>query len=247
MPEGYDEPIRVLAKVGVRSWMLSTYAVGVDCMRRGDTPAHERKSHSAARQAREIGCWLWLGCGGDGRIRIGRGKRMKMDVEALAKKWHEVIVGLAVAHDKDLADRWEAMVDDCLQPILKAPVSQVRELAGKIRDRLKADPSVPYVVWHGLEAWVDKIVLLAPDEEVKELKTALAKEIVDMVEDDAKRDLPDAMVRALQWRSSEQLEKMRGAVSKAKQSGKPVALRGRESCLFLEVGPADDPEVCVQV
>jgi hypothetical protein len=95
--------------------------------------------------------------------------------------------------------------------------------------------------------WVEQMKGL-PDEDIKVLKTDLAKEIVDMVEDDAKRDLPAAMVRALQWRSPEQLEKVKQVVQTEKEAGRPVHLRGRESCLFLEAGGTEEaPEVCIQV
>lgn len=147
--------------------------------------------------------------------------------------------------------RWaraEAAVDKCLTPVLSAPVKQLRELAKKLRDTLKSDPRVPYLVWRGMEEWIDKILLLAPDGEIIELKTQLASEIVAMVEDDAKRDLPAAMVRALQWRSAEKLQEVKVVIEEEKAAGRPVRLKGRESCLFLEAGGTEDsPKVCVQV
>jgi hypothetical protein len=178
----------------------------------------------------------------------GRKAKVKIDVDALVVKWHELILGLSMAHDKDEADRFEAQVDECLSPLLKAPVKQLREFAPKLRDSLKADHAVPYLVWHGMEVWIDKVVMLAPDGEVMELKTELAKEIVAMVEDDAKRDLPAAMVRALQWRSPEKLEQVKDVVATEKAAGRSVRLKGRESCLFLEAGGTEDePKVCIQV
>jgi len=240
-----EKALAVFTSTGIRTWLLSTYPIGAHHYSEGVTQPHQRMSLSAVRWARELGCYLWLGCT---ETHTGRKKKMPIDVDAMVKRWHGLLVGLATAHDKDEADRYEAAVNECLEPVLKAPVKQLREMAGKIRDSLKSDPAVPYLVWHALEIWIDKIVLLAPDEEVKELKTALAKEIVDMVEDDAKRDLPAAMVRALQWRSSEQLEKVKDVVEAEKTAGRPARLRGRESCLFLEVGGTEDePRVCIQV
>ena len=69
-----------------------------------------------------------------------------------------------------------------------------------------------------------------------------------MVEQDAKDQLPDAMIRALQWRSPEKLEQVKEVVAKEKAAGRKTRLKGRESCLFLEAGGTEEqPEVCVQV
>lgn len=170
-----------------------------------------------------------------------------MNVDVLLESWQRLVVGLATAHSKDEADRFEAAVEECLNPILAAPVSQIRTFAFALAARLEADPKVPYLVHRSFSAWVE-MMKDAPDEEVKELKTALAREIVDMVEDDARRDLPTAMVRALQWRNSDDLEKVKGVVASEKAAGRSVRLRGRESCLFLEAGGTENsPEVCIQV
>ena len=57
-----------------------------------------------------------------------------------------------------------------------------------------------------------------------------------------------SLVHALQWRSPEKLAKVKDAVVKAQAAGEKPRLRGRESCLFLEVGGTEDePEVCVQI
>jgi hypothetical protein len=235
-----------LKATGLRTWLLATYEIGRLHFAEGNTPPHHRLSLSAVKWARELGCWIWIGS--EECFRSGRKKKVPIDVDEFVGKWHELIVGLAMAHDKDEADRFEAAVEECLNPILKCPVKQLRVFAGKLRDSLKADKRVPYLVWSALETWVDKVVLLAPDQGIIELKTQLAREIVEMVEDDARRDLPAAMVRALQWRSPEKLEEVKQVVAAEKEAGRPVRLKGRESCLFLEAGGTEDePKVCVQV
>lgn len=235
-----DEPT---PRHGIRSWLLMSYDIGKFNYAEGLT-GKGRKNGSPVKWANEIGVLLWYGC----QVHIARSRRTPMNVDTMAARWHTMIVGLATAHSKDDADRFEASVDEILTPVLSAPVKQLRALAERLRDSLKADPAVPYLVWRGLEAWIDKIVLLAPDEEIKELKTELAKEIVDMVEEDVKRDLPAAMIRALQWRSPEKLAEVKAVVENEKKAGRPVRLRGRESCLFLEAGGTEDePKVCVQV
>jgi len=249
---GYDAPIpeeRDLPPFGVRSLLLFSYDLGRHFFAHGYEPPENRHTLSPVRWANEVGCWMW--CYFDPKecpLNVPRTKRMPVDVEPLVENWKRLVVGLATAHDKDEADRYEAAIDDCLTPLLKAPVKQVREFAVRLRDSLKADPAVPYLVWRAYETWIDKVVLPAADEDVMELKAELAQEIVGMVEDEAKRDLPAAMVRALQWRSPERLAEVKDAVMREKQAGRGARLKGRESCLFLEIGGTEaQPEVCIQV
>jgi hypothetical protein len=179
--------------------------------------------------------------------RMGHKKRIPMDVDKLVEAWSVAVVGLAVAHDKDEADRHEASIDSILTPLLAAPIKQVREFAPKLMERLKNDPQVPFLVWRPFEIWMD-MVNKAPDEGVKELKTQLARDIADIVEEDLKPQLGEALVRALQWRSPEKLEEVRKVVEREKEKGNAPRLRGRESCLFMECGGTDEePEVCVQI
>ena len=88
----------------------------------------------------------------------------------------------------------------------------------------------------------------ATDEDIVTLKKDLAADIVKMVEEDAKAQLPDAMVRALMWRSPDTLEKVKEVVTEEKAAGRSVRIKGRESCLFLEAGGTEaHPKVCVQI
>lgn len=200
------------------------------------------KKHSAAAHLRELGVLCWVADKTPSRKR-----RRNMNVKEMVEKWKVVVVGLAVAHSKDEADRFEASIEECLSPILTAPIKQVREFAQQLATALEEDPKVPYLVHRAFGAWV-ALMKNQPDEDVKLLKTELAREIVEMVEDDAKRDLPAAMVRALQWRSPKALENVKEVVAKEKEAGRPVRLRGRESCLFLEAGGTEEePKVCIQV
>ena len=174
--------------------------------------------------------------------------RKPMNVDALVEEWATVVTGMAVAHDKDESDRYEAAIEKCLVPILSAPIKQVREFYPKLLAKLKSNPQVPFLVWRSYEIWVDQVLSKAPDEGIKALKTELAREIAEMVEQDVKDQIPEALIRALQWRNAETLVEVKDAVVKEKASGRPVRLRGRESCLFLEVGGTEqEPKVCVQI
>jgi hypothetical protein len=182
------------------------------------------------------------------RARTGRARKVLMDVEILVEKWAKVITGLAIAHDKDEADRYEASVEEILTPILAAPIKQVREFYPKLLARLKSDPKVPFLVWRAYEVWVETAIAKATDEGIKELKTELAREISALVEQDVKEQLPEALIRALQWRSGETLAEVKEAVIETKANGGKVKLRGKESCLFMVVeASATRPEVCVQI
>ncbi len=223
---------------GARTAMLISY----------DIPKwfYERsENHSAANKLLNLGALIWYG---HTRPRSGRNRRIPVDVEALVEEWRKVVVGLATAHDKDAADRYEASVDKCLTPLLTAPIKQIREFGRRLMETLRNDPAVPFLVWRSYEIWFERIVATAPNEEIKELKTHLAKEVADLVEQDVKGQLGEALVRALQWRTPKALEKVKAAVEKEHAAGRPARLRGRESCLFLEVGGTEnEPEVCIQI
>ncbi len=235
-----------LDELDVRTLILTSYDIPKYFYQTGIRRYAKGKIHSrsAAYHVEQLGTLCWYG---DRNSHTGRKRRKRVDIDLMVAKWKKAVVGLAVAHDKAEADNFEASIEDCLVPILSAPVSQLRDFAVKLLKALKTDPAVPFLVWRSYEIWVD-MMKNAPDGDIKELKTDLAKEIVDMVEDDAKRDLPTAMIRALQWRSPEQLEEMKKVVTKEKSKGRSVRLKGRESCLFLEAGGTEDePAVRVQV
>ena len=244
MAEGYDEPVRKrpLQGIGFRTLVLGSYDIPKLFYQTGlGRPRHNR---SIVHWMGQLGALLWYA---DYCNRTGHKKRTLMDIDKLVSLWKEAVVGLALAHDKDEADKIEASIEPCLTPILTAPIKQVREFAGALLEALKADPRVPFLVWRAYEVWVLQMKD-APDEDVKELKRGLAQQIVDLVEDDAKAQLGEAMVRALMWRDPEKLDQVKQVVEREKAAGRQVRLRGRESCLFLEAGGTEaEPQVCIQV
>lgn len=160
-----------------------------------------------------------------------RKKRTPMKVDDMVARWIPIIKGLSIAHDKATLDRCEFESEQHLTPLLAAPVKQLREFYVQLTAALKADPTVPFFVWAMFEAWGKAVLQHAPDAAVRELKDELAQQIADMVATDLQPDLPTAIAGALRWRDAETLEKIKTAVEKG---GKP-RLRGRESCLFLDV------------
>lgn len=226
-------------KVGVRSLALSSYSVGQFFY---DWQPPWRSWPSPVHQVNELGCLCWYAC-----KEPSRRKKKPMKIAEMVTKWKSAVVQLAVAHDKDEADRVEASMEELLTPLLAAPCDQIRQFAALLAMELQNDKSVPYLVWKAFGVWTAQMDK-APDEEVKELKQGLARDIVDMVAQDAKDQLPEAMVRALMWRSPEKLEEVKQVVASEKAAGRGVRLKGRESCLFLEAGGTDEaPQVCVQV
>lgn len=184
----------------------------------------------------------------NGHAHTGRRKRIPMDIDAMVTRWKPVIVGLATAHDKDEADRYESQLDDCLSPILTAPIRDVREFAGRLLTAMKDDPAVPFLVWRAYEIWVAEFVVKAPDGDLITLKTDIASEIAGLVEDDIKPQLSTALIHALQWRSPERLREVKAVVEKEKAAGRGVRLKGKESCLFMTAGGTEDnPEICIQL
>ena len=158
-----------------------------------------------------------------------------MDVDKVANEWLDVIARMATAHDKDAIDAAEADVDKILTPILSARISQVREFYSTLIDRMKADKRIPFMVWRTFEHWHDQYVTPAPDEAIKQLRRDLAEEIADMVEQDVLPDYREAMINALMWRSPKQLEGMKEAIVEGKKNGIKPRVKGKESCLFLQV------------
>lgn len=233
---GYDAPEKSPQR-GIRTEVINSYEI--------PRSFYRDFKHSAAKHMDQLGVLLWyaMQC-----RRMGRTKRTQMNVDKLVEEWAEVVTGMAVAHDKDESDRYEAAIEKCLVPILAAPIKQVREFYPKLLIALKSNPKVPFLVWRSYEIWIDQVLSKAPDEDIKVLKTELAKEIADMVEQDVKDQIPEALIRALQWRNAETLEEVKQAVVQEKAKGNKIRLRGRESCLFMEVGGTEkEPAVCVQI
>lgn len=175
-------------------------------------------------------CWCYA--------RTPRGAK-PVDVDKMVEKWMDIVVKLGSAHDKDEFDRTEAKLDTILMPMLRCPIKQLREFYHKLVKAMKADPKVPMLVWSMFEAWGKIMVDKASDEGVKRLKTRLAREIADLVEPDIQPQIGEAIVRALRWRSAEQLE----AVKTQLKAGHKPRLRGRESCTFLHVGKGKNEAV----
>jgi hypothetical protein len=234
-----DGPEERLAEtMGIRTAIISSY----------DMPKffYRDDKHGAACKLALLGSIIWYGV----EIRKGRcnKRRVVMNVDEVVANWERVVVGLAIAHDKDSADKYEAEIDKCLAPILSAPIKQIREFYPKLLEKLKNNPSVPFLVWRSYEVWVDQIFSKATDEDVLNLKTELAQEISDLVEQDVKDQIPEQLFRALQWRSAEKLQEVKEEAIKVKQAGGKARLKGRESCLFLELGGTyETPAVTIQI
>jgi len=226
---------------GVRSFIVTSYDIGKALYK-----------HQLLKKFESLAALLWYAT-----VRPTQGgkrgmRKPNIDPRALAASWVEVIARLAVSHTKDDLDRSEARLDEILTPILSAPVAQLREFFPLMVAGLKADERVPFFVWRTFEVWAQKEVEKAPDEDVILLRTALAREIVDLLSPDVEKDLMEAMVNALQWRSAEKLQEVKDALVFSERTGGRAAARvrtvGHESCLFLEVeNPAGERIATVQI
>lgn len=188
---------------------------------------------SAVRRLQELGYIIrQFALVNNPSIPWSRKRRKQMDVDKMVDRWIEAVVGLSTAHDKDEYDAHDAKSDELMTPLLAAPIKQVREFYHRLLEKMKADKRVPMIVWMGFEAWGEVLVKDAPDAGVKRLKTRLANEIADLVEEDVRDQIPKAIARALRWRSEETLQEVKETLVK----GAKPKLVGRQSCLFLEVG-----------
>ena len=154
------------------------------------------------------------------------------DLKKFAKQWKEVMVKLAMSHTKEGIDQADYKMDDLFNGLIAMPVKQVREFYDLLLAELKSDENVPYFIWKTIEAWKEKAVGVSQETEAKMLQAELAGELANILEPDLKPQLKQALADSLKWKSPEVLEKIRGVVS----TGSRPSLRGRESCLFLEVG-----------
>lgn len=190
---------------------------------------------SPVAKAKELGTLLRLVM--DEELKHGmmfkQRKRGLMKVDDLVVQWIDATVGMCMAHDKDEYDAHDAKADALLGPLLSAPIAEIREFYVKLCAAMEADKRVPWLVKLGFEAWGEVMVKDAPDEKIKRLKNKLAAEIAELVEEPIRDQIPNAVKRALRWRDPETLQ----AVKEVLESGVKPKLRGRESCLFLELTP----------
>jgi hypothetical protein len=159
-------------------------------------------------------------------------KRVRMDIPRMVKLWVDTLAEMSHAHTKDQYDAADFKSDDLFGPILTAPVAQIREFYGKLIEAMNEDKRIPWIVRAGFEAWGEVVIKNAKDDGVKRLKNKLASEIAELCEGPVAEQLPEAIKRALRWRDPEQLEQVKEQL----QAGHKPKLKGRESCLFLEVG-----------
>jgi hypothetical protein len=220
-------------KMGFRSAVMSALNVVPEMM-------HKFKEGSPYKRIKTLGVCLRYA------IERGRmcGKRSyPVDVPDLVNKWIEAIAGMCLAHSKDEYDAQDAKADDLLGPILTAPIKQVREFYAALKMAMEKDKRVPFMVQMGFEVWGQFEVKDAPDEGIKRLKRKLAADIAELVEEPIKDQIPGAIKRALMWRDAETLE----AVKETLEKGVKPKLRGRESCLFLEMSRVGKPKVSVML
>ena len=154
------------------------------------------------------------------------------NLEEFAKQWKEVLVRLTMSHTKEGIDQADYKMDDLFNGLIAMPVKQVRQFYDLLLAELKSDEGVPYFIWRTVEGWKEKAVGVSQETEAKMLQAELAGEVANMLEPALKPQLRQALADSLKWKTPEVLEKIRGAVG----TGSKPSLRGRESCLFLEVG-----------
>jgi len=154
------------------------------------------------------------------------------DLKGFAKQWKDVMVKLTMSHTKEGIDQADYKMEDLFNGLIAMPVKQVRKFYDLLLSELKGDESVPYFVWKTVEAWKETAVGVSQETEAKILQAEMAGELANMLEPALQPQLKQALADSLKWKPPEVLEKIRGAVS----TGNRPSLRGRESCLFLEVG-----------
>jgi len=208
------------AKMGLRRWLMATPEM-----------IEELSMAPLGRKLVDVASLMMYGIEHPGTRR-----KLPMNVPETVAKWKEVIVAYCTAHSKEDFEQADYQMDALFGPLLTAPVTQLREFYRDLVGQLKADPQVPFMIWQSFEKWGVTVLDKAQDDGVVELKTALATQIAKMVETKVTPDIMEAIAGALQWRSLEQLEAVKGAL----EGGAKPRLTGRQSCLYLEIGEGDE-------
>lgn len=162
-----------------------------------------------------------------------RRKRVLVDVDKMVEVWVPLVKQLALAHDVDDKDKASSDLDEHLMPIVGAPVAQIREFYRKLTDTLKADKTVPFAVWMMFEFYGTNVLDKIKSEQELTIKKELAAKIAERsIEQIPIEDWVASMIGALMWRNPEKLAQ----IDQALEAGEKPRVRGKESCLFMEVG-----------
>jgi len=166
-----------------------------------------------------------------------RRKRTNMeDPKKMATKWLPLVRQLAIGHDVDAKDQASAALDELLLPIIAAPVDQIRTFYRELVRLMKADQSIPWAVWRLFEFWGTNVLDKIEREKEFKLKAELARKIAESAYQRVPvEDWIASMAGALQWRDEETLKRVDNAIV----AGAKPRVKGRESCLFLEVAGAE--------
>ena len=192
------------------------------------------------RKVRDMEVLTYYAC----EVTSGR-RKIPVDVPKLIAEWKAVIVTLCTAHDKDAIDKAEFQMDELLKPMLTAPVAQIREFYAGLLTALSDDQAVPFFIWSIFKGW-GELVLEKVDEKSppKRLKKKLAEEVAKMaITKQTRKDMVDALVGALMWRSPEALKEIKEDL----EAGVKPRVKGRESCIFLTTQRKGKPERMVML
>jgi hypothetical protein len=164
-----------------------------------------------------------------------RRKRKIMDVQKMVDTWLPLIRQLATAHDVDDKDAASSQLDEYLMPVISSPVTQIREFYRELVVRMKEDKTIPWAVWRMFEFWGENVLDKITQETELKLKTELATKIAERsMAVIPREDWIRSMVGALQWRDPGKLKE----IDEKLDAGHTPRVKGKESCLFLEVDGA---------
>lgn len=178
------------------------------------------------KKIRELEVMTYYAC----EVTSGR-RKTPVDVPKMIADWKVVIVTLCSAHDKEDIDKAEFRMDELLKPMLNAPVAQIREFYAGLLQALSDDKAVPFFIWSLFKSWGETVLEKADDKAPPQrLRKKLAQEVAHLaMTSQTQKDLLDAMVGALMWRSPEALKEIKDDL----EAGAKPRVQGRESCLFL--------------
>jgi hypothetical protein len=162
----------------------------------------------------------------------GRTRRITVeDIEQFAELWKNTLLRLNLSHTREAIDEADYKIDELFQQFFLMPLKQVREFHTALLQILKDDEKVPFYLWKTVESWGLQPMSEAQEVEGWLLQTQMAKSLAEVLEPKLSPQLKEALINSLKWRGAETLETIKQAISK----GHEPKLKGKESCLFLEI------------
>lgn len=166
----------------------------------------------------------------------GRKRHMtEEELRQLARDYLVFALRFAQVKTKEEYDALDYRGQDFLEKMMKMTKKNRERHMSILEEMAEQDPDCPYYLKEQIKQR-RMLYRLFPKEPLGvtiglDERKQLAQEVAAMIEPQLKESVVKAVADALAWREKPVLEKLKAKVTK-----EAVTLKGRESCIFLEVG-----------